>query len=191
MELTFKRLNAGLCDDYLSYFDNVAFTDHEEWSACYCLESHLSKEENDALKEKALRREKAAELVRNGTMQGYLLYDGESVVGWCNVGDKADYRNVLTDESHKTVELSRGVVKAIYCIDIAPEYRGKGLAHLIVEKVCGDAAAEGYQYVEGYPFVDKMFPYQYHGPVRLFEKHGFICCGQRDWFFIMQKSLRR
>ncbi len=34
------------------------------------------------------RMEKAMELVQNGEMQGYLVYEGNDVIGWCNVNDR-------------------------------------------------------------------------------------------------------
>ena len=36
-------------------------------------------------------------------------------------------------------------------MDIAPDYRGKGIASKVLEKVCDDAKNEGYLYVEAYP----------------------------------------
>lgn len=190
MNITFKKLTPELADEYLYFFDHMAFTDHEEWSLCYCLESHLSKEENHAIwSDKAARRERAAELIRAEIMQGYLVYDGELVMGWCNAGDKIGYGPVIADEGHYTMKLREGVVKIIYCIEITPAYRGKGIAHLIMEKVCEDAKAEGYSFVEGFPFADKSLEYQFHGPYHLFERHGFTCLGEKGRFCIMQKSL--
>lgn len=181
-----------MSDEYLFYFDKVAFTDYEEWASCYCLESHLSQEENEALdfaEKKEARREKAKELVQRGIMQGYLLYDGEKAVGWCNAGDKMDYEPVVAWEAFRTAELERGLIKIIYCIEIAPAYRGRGITHLILDRVCRDAKEEGYKYVESYPFSDKKFEYQYRGPIYLYEKHGFETMKEGEWFRIMRKKL--
>lgn len=112
--------------EYLSYFDNVAFTDHEEWAECYCLESHLSQMENDALQGKASRRERARELIGQGIMQGYLVYEGETIVGWCNVGDKSSYAPLVENSDYETLNPCKGKIKAIYCFEIAPGSRGRG-----------------------------------------------------------------
>lgn len=188
MQIIFKKLSPDLCTDFMYYFDHVAFTDNKEFSMCYCLESHVTKQEDEALSSKESRRAKAIELINCGIMQGYLLYEDNKVIGWCNTGDKASYCAVM-DEEHTTVDLKNHKVKVIYCIEIAPAYRGKGLAHLIVDKVCEDAKAEGYEFVEGYPFLDRDFAYQYHGPIRLFEKHSFERVADRSWFCIMSKKL--
>lgn len=192
MEIRLKKLTRDMTEEYLLYFDRIAFAGHEEWEGCYCLESHLLREENESLdfKDKRdARREKAKELVESGIMQGYLLYDGEQSIGWCNAGDKTDYAPIMAYADFHTMELKPGLVKIIYCIELAQDYRGKGITHLIVDEVCRDAKKDGYRYVESYPFSDKNFEFQYHGPKYLYEKHGFETVAKKDWFWIMRKEL--
>ncbi|MCI8709790.1 MAG: hypothetical protein HFG98_09675 [Dorea sp.] len=122
----YKKLTLEMSDDFLCYFDNDAFSDHEEWSACYCLQSHLSREEDAECILKEERRRKAEELVRQGVMTGYLVYDGGRVVGWCNAGDKSGYGPVCEDEDFFTDRVEKGKIKVLYCMDIAPGYREGG-----------------------------------------------------------------
>ncbi|WP_426349711.1 GNAT family N-acetyltransferase [Alloiococcus sp. CFN-8] len=189
MNISIEKLNPEMYNEYLYYFDNIGFADHEEWSACYCLESHLSIEDNEKYKEKNERREKAKEFIQNGIMNGYLIYDSENIVGWCNAGDKIDYEPICSNEEFLTDSLERGKVKVLYCIDIAPGYRGRGIADIVIEKVCEDAKQEGYSYVEGYPFADIDRPFQFKGPFRLYEKHGFELFQKKSRFYIMRKKL--
>lgn len=74
-------------------------------------------------------------------------------------------------------------------MDIAPGYRGRGIAKAVMERVLADAKEEGYSYVEGYPFSDTERGYQYRGPVRLYEKYGFMIYRKQDWFLIMRKEI--
>ena len=189
MDVCIKKLTPEMSDDFLYYFDNDAFSDHEEWSACYCLQSHLSKEEDAECILKEERRRKAEELVRQGVMTGYLVYDGGRVVGWCNAGDKSGYGPVCEDEDFFTDRVEKGKIKVLYCMDIAPGYRGRGIAKAVMERVLADAKEEGYSYVEGYPFSDTKRGYQYRGPVRLYEKYGFKLYREQDWFLIMRKEI--
>ena len=164
MDIKIEKLTPDRVEDYIYYFDHVAFTDHEEWANCYCLESHLSQEENEAMwTEKDHRREKARELIMKGIMQGYLVYDGDDVIGWCNAGDKTGYEPLMSNSIFETKKVGR---------------------------IIRDAEEEGYSYVEGYPFRDRKFEHQYHGPIPLYEKHGFQMFAERDWVCIMQKSLQ-
>lgn len=187
VDIQFKKLTPQMADEFFHYFENNAFPENDPRSNCYCLESHLPNESEYISTEE--RRGKARELIQNGIMAGYLIYDGDLVVGWCNAGDKADYLPVCENEEFRTDDLQKGKIKVLYCIDIAPDYQGKGLAHLILERVLSDAREEGYSFVEGYPFVDRDYIWQYRGPVRLYEKHGFEMYEKRSWFYIMRKAL--
>lgn len=187
MSIEIKKLVPELCEDFLYYFDNVAFSDHPDWSYCYCLEGHLTEKEDDELSERADRREKAREMICAGTLNGYLLYDGEEVVGWCNCGDKMNYKRICNE--NLTDDIKRGEIKIIYCITVAPEYRGQGLSHMIVERFCEDAADEGYLFAEAFPFTDRAFEYQYRGPIKLYEAHGFKMYAEKDWYIVMRKDL--
>lgn len=189
MNICIKKLTPEMTEDFLYYFDNDAFSDHEEWSACYCLQSHLSKEEDERWVLKKERRQKAEELVLRGIMTGYLIYDGNKVVGWCNAGDKSEYAPVCEDAKFFTEEVEKGRIKILYCIDIAPDYRGKGLAKVVMERFLADAKDEGYSYAEGYPFSDTERDYQYRGPARLYEKYGFELYRESGGFFIMRKKI--
>ena len=51
------------------------------------------------------------------------------------------------------------------------------------------AQAEGYSYVEAYPFSDLSYPWQYHGPVKLYESHGFELLAEKSFFKLMRKKL--
>lgn len=190
MNIILKKLTPKLCEDFLNYFDNVAFSDHEEWAYCYCLECHLDKKLNDTMKDKNSRRELAKAFIERGVMQGYLAYDEEQVVGWCNSDDKTNYRYLFEDEEYLTEDAEKGKIKVIYCYDIAPAYRGKGIAGLMLEKACADAKEEGFECVEVYPFSDVAFEWQYHGTTKMYEQYGFEMFSKRKWFTIMRKNFK-
>lgn len=187
MNIQFKKLIPQMAEEFLHYFENDAFPENDSRSSCYCLESHLPNENQYITVEE--RREKAKELIVNGIMTGYLIYDDEHIVGWCNTGDKTDYLPIVQNNEFQTDNCEKGKIKVLYCIDIAPNYQKKGIANLTMEKVLSDAKEEGYSYVEGYPFADRNFIWQYHGPVRLFEKFGFEMLEKKSWFYIMRKAL--
>ena len=113
MDISLKKLSLATADDFFHFFDRDAFSDHEEWAGCYCLESHLKKEENDALWGKNNeRREKAENMIQEGFMTGYLIYDGTNVVGWCNAGDKADYYPICNDAHYFTDNAEKGRIRS-------------------------------------------------------------------------------
>jgi putative hydrolase of the HAD superfamily len=187
MTLLIKQLTPSLADDFLSYFDTDAFSDHPEWAGCYCLESHLRDDAEKILDTRGRhsRRQRADELIRTGMMNGYLAYDNGKVVGWCNTDDKRCYCRIADNEKYTT----DGRVKAVYCFDIAPQYRGRGIALKLLERACADAVSEGYEFIEGYVSKDMTGIYQHHGPEALYAKSGFSRYRETKNIVIMRKTL--
>lgn len=191
-EFIIRPLCPGLCGDWLRYFDQTAFQDHKDWAFCYCLEGFLDRKTQEEWTNAEERREKAAECIQTGRMQGYLAYRGDTVVGWCNVNERENYRYVT--EMFQAVgyqpEDTAGVkVKTVFCFLIAPEQRGRGVAQRLLERVCADAAQEGYAYAEAYPFADEAFEFQYHGTVNMYKQCGFAEAAALKFVKVMRKRL--
>jgi len=194
MDIEIRKLSSDILDDWLYFFDNVAFSDNGEWQGCYCMCYHWNKElqekkEWGCSKEDApFNREAAIEFIKAGRMQGYLAYADGTVAGWCNTNDKKAYDNVFyvfpvdEDEAGKKV-------KCIACFCIAPGFRGKGVATRLLEKICADAADDGYDFIEAYPFVNDA-NHAYHGPQALYEKSGFIRHRELHGCNIMRRYLK-
>ena len=189
MELRIERLTTDIINDFFCFFENAAFTDHEEWANCYCLEPHIGYADDEGFRDRAARRAKAAELIESGAMQGYLAYHGDEVVGWCNANDKMNFPIINGDDAFRTLDCGAGVIKSVYCFDIAPEWRGRQMSSLILDRVCEDAKRDGYSYIECYPFTDTTEQYQYHGTKGLYVRHGFEFVKNVYVFDIMQKKL--
>lgn len=187
--ITIRPLCPELCEDWLSFFDKIAFLDHEEWAFCYCLEGHLDPETQEQWNDAKERREKAIALIQAGEMQGYLAYARDTVVGWCNVNERANYRYLTEMFRQIEYQPEETNVKAIFCFLIAPEYRGMGIAQRLLERVCEDAAQAGYTCVEAYPFADKQFEFQYHGTIRMYERNGFAEIADLKYVKVMCKKL--
>ena len=76
------------------------------------------------------------------------------------------------------------------CFEIAPGYRGKGLASAFIERVGDDAKANGYIAVEGYAKMSVVRDeYDFTGPIRLYEKAGFTRIMEQNGQVIMRKVL--
>lgn len=188
-----RPLTPELCEDWLQYFDKIAFQDHADWAFCYCLEGHLDRKTQETWTHPGERREKAIELIYAGEMQGYLAYLGEKVVGWCNVNDRENYRYVnemFREVGYRPEDAPGAKVKAIFCFLIGPEYRGRGVAQSLLNRVCEDAQRDGYDYVEVYPFSDEKFEFPYHGTRGMYERNGFTETADLKWVKIMQKKLK-
>ena len=209
MELETKVLTPDLTEAYLDFFDHRAFADNSPYYPCYCNAFNMSTIEIEKVREqskcygggvenwqKALRKS-AAQMVKEGRIRGYLAFDNGIVIGWCNTNDRMNYYRVgefdldhiPEDRAPSDCQRERQI-KSIVCFAISPEYRGKGIATQLLNQICTDARAEGYEYVEGYPSDQVQNCLAFTGPVRLYEKAGFIEFSRMGSTIVMRKKLQ-
>jgi len=192
MDIDIRPLTPALLEDYLYFFNNVAFTDHPEWSQCYCVHFHW----NDRCEAEFESGEKrgsdwAVQMILSGVIKGYLAYSDGKVVGWCNANDKRGY-DLLRKRPELWDDADQGSkTKAVVCFLVAPALRGRGIASRLLQRACADAANEGYDWIEAYPPAGACDMYiAHHGTVPLFEKHGFSVYKALARDVIMRKGLR-
>ena len=177
VSMKIHALSPELLDDYLNFFDNIAFSDHQEWSGCYCVHFHWDSTievESTPSGEKKSGRDYAIDLIRDGILQGYLAYMNDTVVGWCNANDKAGFRILVERKDLWDGAGHNAKAKAVVCFLVAPNMRGKSIATQLLDRACRDAVAEGYEYIEAYPHRGETDTYvNHHGPYTLYEKFGF------------------
>ena len=192
--ITIKRLTSELNKDYLDFFDNRAFTDGNPNGPCYCTspnqdEATIKKmvAEFQVSGVKETLRKYAVDMLDKNVIQGYLAYDGELAIGWCNAADIDSYAGFVPDFARNNV---CGKTIAIVCFEIAPEYRGMVIASAFIEQVCSDARSNGYAAVEGYAILsNNRNDYDYQGPMRLYQKAGFVEVMREDGQVIMRRVL--
>jgi GNAT superfamily N-acetyltransferase len=130
--------------------------------------------------------------LNENTLHGYLAYvDGVSI-DWCNANDKATFLRFDFDAEINTFIRGSGSrkIKTVTCFVIAPEYRSKGVATALLECVVSDAKSDGYAAVEAYPRLrDQRETFDFTGPVRLYEKMGFVEVAKQGNVAIMRKKL--
>ena len=193
-EIVIKKLSQELNKDYLDFFDNRAFSDGNPNGPCYCTSPNQDEEtikqmvsEFQANGVKNTIRKYAVEMLNDRKINGYLAFDNGSSVGWCNAADIDSYSGFVPDFAR---ENKCGKTISIVCFEIAPGYRGMGLASAFIERVCDDAKANGYIAVEGYAKMSVVRDeYDFTGPIRLYEKAGFTKIMEQNGQVIMRKVL--
>ena len=197
MNLTIKPLTPELASDYFDFFENRAFTDDSPYR-CYCQVYQMTKEQQKAASDEAkangygggeISRKVAERQIESGALKGYLAFVDDLAIGWCNANDKT---NLPTESaSGFRVEATTGKKeKVVLCFEIAPEYRGKGIATALLNRVVADAIEEGYATVEGFPrLLSERDNWDFTGPVRLYEKAGFTSIKRQDGSIFMRREL--
>lgn len=191
-----RRLTPELAEDYVHFFDttphDTGVDEHKCYCVCWCSDDCEGKDFSTREKRRAL----ALQYVKGGSIQGYLAYSGGRVVGWCNANNKADCLKCVSWRrfmKHVPVEdPESGIkVKSVFCFTIAPDMKRKGIATSLLGRVCKDAAAEGFDFVEAYPYHGGSYQSSdFGGYVEMYKKCGFHVYLEKDQGLIMRKSLR-
>ena len=192
--IAIRPLTPELNADYLDFFDHRAFTDDNPNGPCYCtspnqdeeqIQKMVSEFESHGVKETL--RKYAAEMLDRNMIHGYLAYDGNQAIGWCNAADMESYAGFVPEFARK---IACGKTMSIVCFEIAPEYRGMGIASSFIDRICADARSNGYVAVEGYPMLsDQRNDFDYQGPYGLYQKAGFIEVARENGQVVMRKVL--
>lgn len=161
-----RRLNPGELTPFLEFMDGPAFKSQPQWQGCYCQFYLNTKKENDDQDSVgAKNRERACDRVNDGTMQGYLAYEGKTVIGWMAANSFKNF--VALPPMPQTAA-------AIICFVIEQEHQGQGVATKLLEYAIQDLPKYGFTSVKAAPIATGDFQsWGYRGPKSLFEKAGF------------------
>lgn len=195
-ELKIRRLTPDLAEDYARFFDMTPHNLNTDGGKCYCVtwrgDDSYEGSGGHWFPTPEERRARAVQFVKSGSLQGYLAYCGEKVVGWCNANGNCR-RCVEYLRSFWPIEEYRGDVriKSVFCFVIAPEMQRKGVATRLLQRVCKDAADDGFDYAEAYAHRNfRGTDDEFRGPPALYEKCGFTAVAERDGRVVMRKALK-
>ncbi|MEA4833361.1 MAG: GNAT family N-acetyltransferase [Oscillospiraceae bacterium] len=195
MNIEIKKLIPELTEDYLHFFDVTPHDDDIPGSKCYCV-CWCSADHRIAtdFSSQEKRRELARQYIKDGVIQGYLAYQGERVIGWCNANTKAECQHCISwlrFMQSVDVDDTNLKIKSVFCFVIVPDMQRKGIATKLLCRVCEDAAADGFDVVESYP--NKAFvstTRDFMGPVEMYKKLGFTVVYEVKDIAVMRKCLK-
>jgi hypothetical protein len=64
-----------------------------------------------------------------------------------------------------------------------------GVATQLLERVCQDAAIEGFDFVEGHANKESI-AHDFRGPLAMYKKCGFNICAEREGRVVVRKALK-
>lgn len=201
--LAIKEVTPDLLDDYLYFFDHVAFVDFPWWSGCYCLFFCDPEDDGNSSPETIpIRRPKAIELVRAGRIQGLLAYIDGGPVGWCNAAPRATYATTGRRAGGRVslaIDDPNEPVGSTVCFVVGAQHRGKGIATALLAAALEKFRRIGLTVAEGYPnTAPPTGPYaaetpssahNYHGPLEIYLKAGFSVHKRLERFAVVRRSL--
>jgi GNAT superfamily N-acetyltransferase len=172
MNYTIKPLNAELSKTYIEFLGNLDFSHSPHWATCFCRYYHTncSAEEWQNRKGQENRLE-AVEEIKAGNMKGYLAFDGDKCIGWCNANDSHQYQRLENEFKSLIKDQKAGCV---ICFVIHPEYRKQGVARLLLRQAIEGFKAQGFDAVIALPVDLKDEPEKlYRGTMNMYKEYGF------------------
>ncbi|HXH19373.1 MAG TPA: GNAT family N-acetyltransferase [Chitinophagales bacterium] len=191
MPVTVQPLTPELLKDWLYFFDNIAFADNPDWSACYCTCYQVNCSTKEwSVRTKEQNRDWAQQAIKDGMMRGYLAYEDEQPVGWCSVNRKKLYAPLIREKELTPDAPDDGIV-SVMCFVIAATHRGKGIARQLLRQAMDDCSKENIPAMEAYPYKGELSPGdQFHGPLQLFLSEGFTVYRDFERFVVVRKQFK-
>lgn len=188
MNYVIKPLSPELAMVYADYLENLDFGHSPHWSTCYCRFYHTNCSQSrwQARTGEENRRE-AIEQINMGNMKGYLAFDGDKCIGWCNANNIREYIR-LEDEINHIIKDKK--VGCTICFVIHPQYRNQGVARLLLKQAIADFRDQGFNGVLALPVDDGGEPEKrYRGTVNMYLEFGFKVIEKDDNVNIMWLDL--
>ena len=187
METIIKPLTNTLKDDYLFFFDNIVFDENPDRSKCYCYDCHFLGDVESCTREES--RTDVIDLITENKLTGYLAYHNGKSVGWGNANNRSNYQRLLRDYDY--VDNLDDKVCSIVCFLIDHDYRRKGIAKKILERIIADYSSKDYDYLEAYPKKDEMScEVNFKGPLDLYKRYDFQIQKEYDNYYVIRKQVR-
>jgi GNAT superfamily N-acetyltransferase len=114
--------------------------------------------------------------VLEGRHVGYLVYQGNDLIGWTGSGPKIAFPFLKTKLGSRLSDFSPKTW-SIGCLAVKEAFRGKGLSDLIIQSVIDEATAKGADTLEAYPIKPFHEPRIFRGTYELYKRLGFVECG--------------
>ncbi|MBN1117792.1 MAG: GNAT family N-acetyltransferase [Bacteroidales bacterium] len=163
MSYTIKPLTSELLEDYLWFFDNRAFCDNPEWAGCFCTFYMIKASAGEWMKRTPeMNRNRVIELIKSGKQGGFLAYNGNTPIAYCNANAK---ENLCFDKFRTEInDTGTERIYSVVCFVIDPEYRRKGISKAFLKHIIINVDWEKYNCIEAYPSINTLdIKSNYHG----------------------------
>ncbi len=172
MNINIKRLDIKITNDYLAFFENIINIDKSDSGKCYCRFFHTDEKAKEWVnRTKENNKSDAVEKIKSGELSGFLAYDGNNSIAWCNVNEKKAYK---FNKSRFHISDNHKNVISVMCFYVMQAYRGKGIINILLKHIICYYKSKEYAYLEAYPATNKTKSSEnYHGPISSYLKNGF------------------
>ena len=182
-----RPLTKNLKDSYLSFFDNMVFAENPDRHKCYCYDYHFLGDVETCTRE--MSRAAVSDLIEENKLRGYLVFENDKPIGWCNANNRSNYQRLLRD--YDLVDNPGDKAISIVCFLIHPDYRRRGIAQKMLERIITDSSNKDYDYIEVYPRKgDLSNEGNFKGPLELYNRFDFEIHKDCDNYYVMRKPIK-
>lgn len=186
MNIEIRPLTKALKDDYLFLFDHMIHKENPDWSKCYCNDYHFLGDLETCTREAS--RTMIINRINENELRGYLVYNNNHPIGWCNANNRANYQRLLRD--FDLIDNPDDKVCSIVCFLIHPDYRRKGIAQKLLDIIIVDYSDTDYDYLEAYPRKGESCESNFKGPMELYKRNEFKMHKETADYYVMRKELK-
>jgi len=150
-------------------------------NVCWCLSYRRMPAGTKSGLDAVSRAAYVEQLCQEEPAPGVLAYDGDDVAGWAAVAPRSA---TSFARSRVIPHLDDLPVWSVWCLRVRPGYRGRGIAHALIEGAVAFAETHGAPVVEAYPVengdakVDQTMAYV--GTRAMFARAGFTVAAATD-----------
>ncbi len=186
MNIEIRPLTKALKDDYLLFFDTILFDENPDRAKCYCYDYHFLGDVESCTRE--MSRTAVINLIKEQQLTGYLVFEEDKPIGWCNANNRSNYQRLLRDYDY--VDNPDDKVCSIVCFLIHPDYRRQGIAQQLLEKIIRDYSTTDYDYLEAYPKKsESSCEGNFKGPLELYQRFAFKIHKEYDDYYVVRKII--
>ena len=186
MDIIIKPLTRDLQEDYLFLFDNMIHIENPDWSKCYCNDYHFLGDVETCTRE--MSRSLIIDRINENELQGFLVFQNNNPIGWCNVNNRLNFQRLLRD--YDLIDNPDDKVCSVVCFLIHPNFRRQGISQKILEKIIVDYSNTDYDYIESYPKKGEGSENNFKGPIELYKRNDFKIHKAYDGYYVMRRKLK-
>ncbi len=186
MNIEIRPLTKDLKEDYLLFFDKMTFKENPDRLKCYCYDYHFTGDVETCTREES--RSAVIDLINENKLRGYLVFDNDKPIGWCNANNRLNYQRLLKDYDY--IDNPDDKACSIVCFLIHPDYRRQGIAQKILERIIEDYSGKDFDYLEAYPKKSGLScEGNFKGPLELYKKYDFKITKEYDNYYVMRRKV--
>ena len=187
MDIEIKLLTKDLKDDYLLFFDNIEFEENPDRLICYCNDYHFLGDVATCTRE--LSRSMVIDRIDENELAGYLAFENDKPIGWCNTNNRLNYQRLLRD--YDLIDNPDDKVCSVVCFLIHPDHRRQGIAQKILERIIKDYSNKDYDYLEAYPKKRELScEGNFKGPLELYRRCNFKINKEYNDYYVVRREIK-